>query len=44
MEIFTKKISGPIIDISLKGFTISKMPNDYLHLALVSEIELKKKF
>jgi hypothetical protein len=43
VEIFSKRISMPIMELSLAGFSESKMPEDQLYSALFKEINLKKR-
>lgn len=38
LEMFSNKISKPIINITMQGFTASKMPDDYLISSLSKEL------
>lgn len=42
VEMFTAKISKPILEITNEGFTESKMPKDFLIANLKKEIITKK--
>jgi hypothetical protein len=38
LEVFSQKISKPLVNLSMEGFTVSKMPDDYLISSLSKEI------